>query len=318
MGTRDDSGAPASRRVLAWSLSAVVLVVAGCTSTDPETEERLDAAIEQSEELTSGDDVLADATPEQRQCVEDTLVGSDLSPIQILADTSASGVEARIEVTRITIGCIPNLGEVDSYATNFTEQFTPALGPGADVDATEGGCLLQYVIDNADDPAEMLIAGTSDDLLEVLGGAIDVCFDETSRAAIAGEAGTGPQAYGDNADLDSLYDACDRGDERACDLLFVNVSEDSEYWLLAIDCAGRGGTDGFCTEGIVAAADGFADPSSPGLAVLMVDCEAGDMIACDTLFGIAPIGSVAENTGYTCGDRIAVGAIPNCRTRFPS
>ena len=143
-------------------------------------------------------------------------------------------------------------------------------------------------------------------------------FDETSQAAIAGEAGSGPQAYGDDADLDSLYDACDGGDDRACDLLFVNASQESEYWLLAIDCAGRGETDGFCTEGIVAASDGFADASSPGLEVLTVDCEAGDMIACDTLFGIAQIGTTAENTGYTCGGKIAVGAIPNCRTRFPS
>ena len=41
------------------------------------------------------------------------------------------------------------------------------------------------------------------------------------------------------------------------------------------------------------------------------------MIACDLLDRTAPIGSELERAGFTCAGRIAVRAVPDCRTRFP-
>ncbi len=291
-------------------------MLAACTSTDSETQQRLDAASEQGQALGVQDDVLADATDEQRECADDRIGDSNLSMLQALTDATASGEQARIDLVGILIDCVPNLGSVDSYATFFTSTLTAALPPGSDVDDEEGACFLQFVIDHADDPAEMIVTARSPDTGAVLADGAAACFDEVSLARINGEAGSGPQHYGDDPALDALYDSCEAGDDRTCDLLYFATSEGSEYSVVATDCAGRGVSDVYCTPGITASPDGTADLSSPGLVTLETACVGGDMIACDTLFSLSPVGSDFETVGYTCGGKIAVGALPDCRTRF--
>jgi hypothetical protein len=53
---------------------------------------------------------------------------------------------------------------------------------------------------------------------------------------------SGPQAYGESARLDALWDACDRGDLGACDRLYYESPFFSEYEDFGATCGGR--TDG--------------------------------------------------------------------------
>ncbi len=50
----------------------------------------------------------------------------------------------------------------------------------------------------------------------------------------------GPQSYGDDAELDALYDACAGGDGQACDDLFFQSPLGSEYEDFGNTCGGRG------------------------------------------------------------------------------
>lgn len=47
------------------------------------------------------------------------------------------------------------------------------------------------------------------------------------------------QTYGDNLQLDQLWDACDLGDPFSCDILYDNAKGGSEYELFARTCGGR-------------------------------------------------------------------------------
>ena len=48
-----------------------------------------------------------------------------------------------------------------------------------------------------------------------------------------------PMRYGDNADLDNLYDQCANGDDQACNDLFLQSNETSEYSFFAALCGFR-------------------------------------------------------------------------------
>ncbi|MEJ5945468.1 hypothetical protein WDZ17_09210 [Pseudokineococcus basanitobsidens] len=47
------------------------------------------------------------------------------------------------------------------------------------------------------------------------------------------------QTYGDNADLDALWDACEDGDGAACDELYSTSELGSEYEVFGQYCGGR-------------------------------------------------------------------------------
>jgi hypothetical protein len=71
------------------------------------------------------------------------------------------------------------------------------------------------------------LEGELDDLSEAFG---DLDLD------LAG----GPQGYGDDAELDALYDACADGDGQACDDLFFQSPLGSDYEEFGNTCGGRG------------------------------------------------------------------------------
>ncbi|WP_062076723.1 DUF4190 domain-containing protein [Demequina globuliformis] len=58
------------------------------------------------------------------------------------------------------------------------------------------------------------------------------------------------QAYGDDADLDALYDQCEAGDNGACNELYWASDFGSEYESFAETCGGREATPmgGYCEE----------------------------------------------------------------------
>lgn len=131
--------------------------------------------------------------------------------------------------------------------------------------------------------------------------------------------------YGDNAELDALWDACEAGDATACDALYESAPANSEYEEFGATCGGT--TDGteYCVEvgtGLPedledlfgddtagteqgATDDGVgAYGSDATLDALHDACAAGDGTACDTLYWSSPEGSSYQDFGFTCGGRV--------------
>ena len=54
------------------------------------------------------------------------------------------------------------------------------------------------------------------------------------------EPSSGAQSYGDDPELDALYDACAAGDGDACDDLYYQSPFGSEYEEFGNTCGGRG------------------------------------------------------------------------------
>ena len=69
---------------------------------------------------------------------------------------------------------------------------------------------------------------TFEDLVLIGGGSDDDLF------------GSGASSYGDDPELDALWDACEAGDDVACDDLYWESPLGSEYESFGLSCAGRG------------------------------------------------------------------------------
>lgn len=102
-------------------------------------------------------------------------------------------------------------------------------------------------------------------------------------------------AYGDDPELDALWDACEAGDAVACDDLYMQSPFGSEYESFALDNGGSGG--GFFDSG--SNAESYGD--DPELDALWDACEGGDAVACDDLYLQSPIGSEYEEFGRVNG-----------------
>ncbi len=184
-----------------------------------------------------------------------------------------------------------------------------------EVDTAEARCVTQSIVDNHEDGARIIAVGGEAGDFEALRQGMVTCFDAEDVAYLNREPGSGPQAYGDHPAFDALYDECAGGDNRTCDLLWVDASEGSDYAALAFDCAGRGtSVSGLCTPDIELDADEFAVVTSPGFVQLVEECRDGDATSCDLVATISPPGSKSEAVGYNCGGQVVGTALPDCRT----
>ena len=109
-----------------------------------------------------------------------------------------------------------------------------------------------------------------------------------------------PFTFGDDAALDSLWNGCEQGDLAACDDLFEDSPEESEYEDVGFTCGGLvpAGASGNC----VAAA----------LADLAAACSEGFNAECDALYELSPAGSVDEAFGSTCAGLVPEGTFGQC------
>ena len=124
---------------------------------------------------------------------------------------------------------------------------------------------------------------TFEDLVLIGGGSDDDLF------------GSGASSYGDDPELDALWDACEAGDDVACDDLYWESPLGSEYESFAQE--NGGGSGGLFGSG----ASSYGD--DPELDVLWDACEAGDDVACDDLYWESPLGSEYESFGLSCAGR---------------
>jgi S1-C subfamily serine protease len=70
----------------------------------------------------------------------------------------------------------------------------------------------------------------------------------TTVPADCAKAGDYKQAktYGDNAQLDALWEQCAAGLSAACDALALNATPQTDYYLFGVTCGGRVGREGYC------------------------------------------------------------------------
>jgi hypothetical protein len=117
--------------------------------------------------------------------------------------------------------------------------------------------------------------------------------------------------YGDDPELDELYDDCGQGSGAACDELYLSSPDGSGYERYGATCGGyldqpSGGDCAALFD------DAFDYGDSDYFDELWDDCAGGDGIACDDLFLEAPVGSRYEEFGLTCGDRLPDGPAVAC------
>ncbi|TKR24349.1 DUF4190 domain-containing protein [Cellulomonas hominis] len=143
----------------------------------------------------------------------------------------------------------------------------------------------------------------------------DTCGGRTDGSTLCTSVDPTRWTYGDDTELDALWDSCAAGDLAACDSLYSSAPSGSEYEEFGSTCGGT--TDGstFCDSGVT---DGGADAGTdlgsstgaqnygddPELDALWDACQAGSGAACDDLYWESGAGTAYEDFGTTCGNRV--------------
>ncbi len=295
----------------------VVVVIIGLVDVGVGVGRSGEYPVEMSDETRSQLDALGEieVSPDEAACVDGELDGA-VTLDELLNDPNAD--EARQQFIQAALDCDDADASTSMLADSVARNIELSLDGLFEVDREDGACIVDHVVANGTDPARTLAVGDQPEDVELFAAAAEECLDGDVLAYWRGDAGTGPQNYGDSPRLDALFDECGDGDDRTCDLLYAWSNLGTEYLDLADRCGGRGYYEGaaLCTPGIELDETGFADPTTPAFTGLLADCESGDPTACDLLYILAPLGSEEERVGFTCGGRVPMGALPDCRARF--
>ncbi|MFQ5557678.1 MAG: hypothetical protein ACE5GB_09270 [Acidimicrobiales bacterium] len=233
-----------------------------------------------------GDDDLG---RDEERCILQGVLDAGLDVIDLDIDRLT---EAQADVvTRIIFECLDDPASNEYFVEGFIGGFEGSAG--FQIDRPTAECLIDTFVDLGIE-YDSLIAGDFDEfqtaaLTACLGDALDPAGDAS--------------AYGDDPDLDALYDECAAGDDAACDELYLTSPIESEYEEFGATCGNRvfGAAPGGCASGDEPAAYG----DDPDLDALYDECAAGDSAACDELYLTSPIESEYERFGLTCGDTVA-------------
>lgn len=276
-------------------------------------DDAFDIALEQGREAGAGS-FDATLTDEEQDCLYDHPDLADIDLRRILTDPAAG--EDRVALVAALLSCLPDPATHDGLIAMFEGNLELAA-PQLDLSRDESGCMLGRILSESADPARTMVLFDQADDLDLFLDAASDCLTSENLGILTGAEGSGPQSYGDDPRFDGMVDDCEAGLDRACDLLYLQASVGSDYADIAATCAGRlPEGDAFCAPESELGPNGFAPDGSPGLPVLAADCEDGDLTACDLLFWLSPQGGEFEDVGYTCGGRVVVGAVPDCRTRL--
>ena len=169
---------------------------------------------------------------------------SDLSSTASeLADSEAARSEAEAAQADAEAARDEHQQELDEYATASTEFLTASIVAGLDLEEDDARCLAQAAVDELGAEAMSLIASAALDgedagaLDDTMSAAADECG--VSEDAFDDQLDSDASAYGDDPELDALYDSCAGGDGAACDELYLNSAAGSEYEQFAGTCGDR-------------------------------------------------------------------------------
>lgn len=226
----------------------------------------------------------------------------------------------------------PDSNENDSESTrtyedlSFLEKsFVDGVTEGGGTEAA-GICMLDAFEDAGIDASELADLANEEPSPDVL-AAIFSCTAELLEGGLFGSDGVFGDAdtYGDDPDLDALWDDCDAGDDVACDDLYLRSPIGSDYESFGSTCGERESIDQFgnCSlddglfgddDGLFGDADTYGD--DPALDALWDGCAAGDYAACDTLWIKSPFGSDYEAFAETCGAISEESLFGSCELEF--
>ncbi len=158
-----------------------------------------------------------------------------------------------------------------------------------------GISLLEFMdIDSADEPTDEMLAAIfrcGDELIDA--GAFDFSNPDPVTDA---------STYGDDPEMDLLWDMCEFGDGEACDELFFISPFGSDYEEFGNTCGFRfEPSTVLCADELGGSTGGSAYGDDPLLDSLYDECSAGNMLSCDNLYLESPIDSEYETYGSTCG-----------------
>ena len=179
--------------------------------------------------------------------------------------------------------------------------------------------MLDAFEDAGIDASELADLANEEPSADVL-AAIFSCSAELLEGDLFGGDGVFGDAdtYGDDPDLDALWDDCDAGDDVACDDLYLRSPIGSDYESFGSTCGERESIDQFgnCSldDGLFGDADTYGD--DPALDALWDGCAAGDYAACDTLWIESPFGSDYESFAETCGAISEESFFGSCELEF--
>ncbi len=304
------------KRLLAL-LTALVVVASSCGSDGDST-----SALE-----------ALGFTTDEAACYEDAyeVAGLDISEVlqsdDLSEDDAATRDRIATECSGVTSGGSGNDGDSDGSDSDSS-------GSGRSVDdlsaiergmvqgmmqdgASEEGalCVVNAIQDQDIDLGQLLRAGENVDevmtpeMMTVVFSCMDELFDSNSFAFgdFRDDANSDGSTYGDNPELDALWDACGGGDGAACDELYWISPIGSDYEDYGNTCGDRVKDGAFsCEEAIggnieVPSGDALYYGDDAHLDGLWDACAQGNGQACDDLYWESPIGSEYEDFGNTCG-----------------
>lgn len=299
-------------RLLA-SLAALVVVASGCGSDG---------------DSTSALEALGFSAAEAA-CYEDAYdaAGLDISKVLQADDLSAADAAARDD---IAAGCDGASGSTDdsddtadagSGGSLSMEDLSPLERGMVEGMMSEGVseagalCVVGAIQEEGVDLGQLLRAGDdidaimSPEMMSVVFSCMDELFDGDSFSFgdFRDPDESAADAYGDDPELDALWDSCGSGDGAACDELYWVSPVDSEYEAYGNTCGDRIKEGAFSCEDAIGGSAGaptgdamfYGDDAY--LDGLWDACAEGDGLACDDLYWESPVGSDYEEYGDTCG-----------------
>jgi len=191
--------------IRALCLSTVLALAAGaCGDAGPE------ATPEQADAIAGLID--AELTGDERRCILEELLATGIEPQAILDGTITGDQDA--ELLAIAVICVEDLASVPAFVQSVIDASAESGSPFTEAEAI---CVIAKMAD--EDP----VTAAAD------------CIEGNDRGTSDGPANT----YGDDPTFDLLWDACERGNNQACDELYTSAPLNSEYLEFARTCARR-------------------------------------------------------------------------------
>jgi hypothetical protein len=173
---------------------------------------------------------------------------SDLSDAQAaLADAETARSDAEAAQAEAQAARDEHQQRADEYEAASADFLAASFAQGLGLEEAEAQCVASGLIESLGAEAMTILASAARDG----SGDVDKLDDEMRRVAedcdvssdvfddSFGSVDSDANAYGDDPQLDALYDDCAAGDATACDDLYVQSTPGSEYEQFAGTCGDR-------------------------------------------------------------------------------